>query len=123
VNNKPETIKIDEVEYVRKDSLSQPAETLSGMKYVIVRTQSAGVFAGYIKSKYGQEVTMKTARRLWYWVGAASLSQLAMEGVSSPDSCKFPIAVDTITLTQTIEIIECTQRAKESIEGVKIWQV
>jgi len=49
-------------------------------KYVIVRTYSAGVFAGTLVSREGREVTLADARRIWYWDGAASLSQLAMEG-------------------------------------------
>ena len=50
------------------------------LKYVIVRTYSAGVFAGNLKSRDGKEVTLTNARRLWYWSGAASLSQLAVAG-------------------------------------------
>ena len=46
-------------------------------EYKIVRTYSAGVFAGYIEARNGQEVVMRNARRLWMWSGAASLSQLA----------------------------------------------
>jgi len=91
-------------------------------KYVIVRTCSAGVFAGYIKSRKGQEVVMTNARRLWYWSGAASLSQLAMEGVSKPENCKFPCEVDEIEMLQVIEILTCTDKAKASIAGVPIWK-
>lgn len=53
-------------------------------KYVIVRTYSAGVFAGNLKSRNGKEVVLTNARRLWYWAGAASLSQLAVNGTSKP---------------------------------------
>lgn len=53
-------------------------------KRVIVRTYSAGVFAGELETKDGREVTLMNARRLWYWTGAASLSQLAQEGTSKP---------------------------------------
>lgn len=97
-------------------------KNMKSKKYVIVRTQSAGVFAGFIKSKKGQEVVMTEARRLWYWKGASSLSQLAMEGVKCPLECKFPIAVDEILLTQAIEILNVTKAAKASIEGVPIWK-
>ena len=90
-------------------------------KYVIVRTYSAGVFAGTLVSRKGQEVKLTNARRLWYWSGAASLSQLAVDGTSNPDSCKFPVAVPEIELTQAIEIIACTPRARKSIEEVPIW--
>lgn len=90
--------------------------------YVIVRTSTAGVFAGQQVSRNGKEIVLKNARRLWYWDGAASLSQLAMEGVSKPENCKFPREVKVITLTEAIEIIPCTEDAQESIKGVKIWK-
>ena len=110
-----ETITINGIEYVKK-------QTIEGMKYVICRTYSAGVFAGYLESRNGQEVVMRNARRIWYWDGAASLSQLAMSGTSKPESCKFPEAVDRVELLQAIEILECTEMAKKSIEACIIWK-
>ena len=92
------------------------------MEYKIVRTYSAGVFAGYLESRNGQEVVMRNARRLWYWSGAASLSQLAIDGVSDPDNCKFPEAVSKIELLQAVEILDVTEKAKSSIASVPIWK-
>ena len=91
-------------------------------KYQIVRTYSAGVFAGYIKSRKGQEVVMTNARRLWYWDGAASLSQLAMEGTTKPQNCKFPCEVQQVELLQAIEILEVTPQAEKSIKEVPVWK-
>ena len=88
--------------------------------FVIVRTFSAGVFAGYFESRNGREVVLTAARRLWYWAGAASLSQMAMTGTTSPAECKFPIAVDRVLL-EAIEILDCTEAARISIEGVPVW--
>jgi hypothetical protein len=88
----------------------------------IVRTYSAGVFFGEIESRDGQEVVMKNARRLWYWDGAASLSELATKGTKKPKSCKFPCPVDRITLLQAIEILDVTQKAQASIEAVPEWE-
>jgi hypothetical protein len=90
--------------------------------YVIVRTYSAGVFAGTLVSRKGKEVELSTARRLWYWDGAASLSQLAMTGTSKPQNCKFPAPVRNILLLEAIEIIPVTAKAKKSIAEVKVWQ-
>jgi hypothetical protein len=112
-------IEINGIKYVQKD---EPAETLNGMEYCIVRTYSAGVFAGFVESRNGQEAVIRQARRLWYWDGAASLSQLAMEGVKKPQNCKFPIAVDKIELTQVVEVLHCTDVAKKNIEGVPTWK-
>ena len=117
-----DVLTINGIEYVPKTSISRKAEKLDGMDYVIVRTYSAGVFAGYLAQRDGKEVTLKRARRLWYWSGASSLSQLAMEGISKPDNCKFPCEVDSIDLTEAIEIIVCTEKSRVSIKGVKIWK-
>jgi len=95
---------------------------ITGMKYCIVRTHSAGVFAGYIESREGQEVVMRDSRSIWYWDGACGLSQLAVEGTKKPENCKFTVSVPRRELLYVVEIIECTQKAKDSIEGVKIWK-
>lgn len=91
-------------------------------KYVIVRTYSAGVFAGILKARNGKEVTLENARRLWYWEVASSLSELAMKGVATPSKCKFPCAVTQVVLTEVIEIISCTDVAIKSIDSVKEWK-
>lgn len=91
------------------------------MKYVIVRTYSAGVFAGFLESRSGREVVMRNARRIWYWDGAASLSELATLGTAKPEKCKFPCAVDRVELLEAIEILDVTEKARESIESVTVW--
>ena len=101
-------------------------ETLIGKK-VIIRASRAGVFFGTLKDKQatpaGTEVELENSRRLWYWDGAASLSQLATEGTSKPGSCKFTVVVPQHNVLQVIEIIPCTEKAIKSIEGVKVWRV
>ena len=91
-------------------------------KNVIVRTYSAGVFAGTLVSRDGKEVQLANARRLWYWAGAASLSQLAVSGTSKPRDCKFPVAVPSVTLTEAIEILDVTPEAETSIKDVPVWK-
>jgi hypothetical protein len=80
------------------------------------------VFAGFLESRNGKEVVLTQARRLWYWDGAASLSQLAMEGTKRPENCKFPIAVDRVELTEAIEILDVRPDAQKSINEVPVWQ-
>lgn len=89
---------------------------------VIVRADRAGVFYGEIKERNGSEVVMTNVRRLWYWDGAASLSQLAMEGTSAPRNCKFTVYVPEMTILGVIEIIPCSEKAVASIEGVESWR-
>lgn len=93
--------------------------------YVICRTYSAGVHAGNLISESGdgKRVELANSRRLWYWDGAASLSQLAMEGTKKPENCKFPCEVTKIILTGYLEILPCTKKAIESIKKVPVWEV
>jgi hypothetical protein len=89
--------------------------------YVIVRTYSAGVFAGTLHERDGKVVTLTNARRLWYWSGAASLSELAVSGTKQPTDCKFPAEVGEVLLTEAIEILAVTDVARQSIAEVVVW--
>ena len=119
-----DTMIINGEEWVKKSTIPEANEMsvdLDGLPYCIVRTYSAGVFAGYVKERNGKEAIVLKARRLWYWEGAASLSELAMHGVSAPHKCKFPCEVESVELTEVIEVIPATVKARESIEGVPVW--
>lgn len=88
----------------------------------IVRCDRAGVFYGEIVSRNGQEVEMKDVRNIWYWDGAATVMQLAAEGVSKPNTCKFSVPVESQVLLEAIQIIPCTDKAVESLDAVKPWR-
>lgn len=92
----------------------------------IVRTYSAGVFFTpdeiQDRSSDGKRGVLTNARRIWYWAGAASLSQLAIDGTSKPAECKFPAPVSRIELTEIIEVLDVTKKAQKSIEEVKVWK-
>lgn len=89
----------------------------------LIRTYSAGVYVGYVKSRKGKEVILTNARCIWYWDGAASLKQLAMEGVKKPENCKFTMPVKEVLLTEVIEIIPMTKEAIKSVDSVPDWKV
>lgn len=91
--------------------------------YRIVRTKNAGVFAGNLVELNGQTGKVENARRLWYWSGAASLSQLSIDGVKFPKDCKFPQEVKWVVLNEIIEILPCTETAIKSIKEVPVWKV
>lgn len=92
-------------------------------RYVIIRSTNAGCFAGVLLTRNSEtSVTIARSRRLWYWSGAASLSQLAQEGTSKPKECKFPPHVDQQEIIGVIEILEVTEAARISIEGVPVWR-
>ena len=117
----PTTIQIDGVEYVRADSI--PATPLPNLTadWVLVRSKDAGVFVGVLTHRKDDEVQLTDARRIWYWDGAATLSELAMKGTSKPENCKFPQPVPFITVLGVCEVIPMTTQAVESIAGVKVW--
>lgn len=121
-----EEIDVNGKKYVLKSSILQSqkiATKRNNLPYKIVRTYSAGVFAGYLQKKEGKEVTLLEARRFYYWKGAASLSQLAIEGVKNPTECKFPSPVPKVVLTEAIEILDVTEKARLNIAGVPVWQI
>lgn len=96
---------------------------MSNTTKYIIRTDRAGVFYGEIKERNGDEVTMTNVRRIWYWAGANTLSQLAVDGTAKPEECKFTVYVPEMTILGIIEIIPCTDKAIASIEGVKEWRI
>lgn len=92
----------------------------------IVRTYSAGVFFTpkdiIERSADGKRGTLIDARRIWYWKGAASLSQLAVDGPQTPKECKFPASVERIELTEIIEVLDVSAKAQAQIEKVPVWE-
>lgn len=90
---------------------------------VIIRADRAGVFYGTLAEKDGTEVELKNCRRLWYWDGAASISEIALSGVTKPERCKFSVTVPSIIVTGVIEIIPCTEEAIISISNVPVWKM
>jgi len=114
--NTPTSITIDDVVYVRADSILAP----NGV-HVMVRSRDAGVFAGRLVCRTGDEVELSDARRIWRWEGAATLSELATRGTSKPSSCKFPASVPSIVVLGVCEVIPMTDRAVASIGTVPAW--
>ncbi|MDX8383725.1 MAG: hypothetical protein R8M45_06560 [Ghiorsea sp.] len=111
---------IDGVEYIKK------SETVKGnpegLRYCMVRTQSAGVFCGFVSEASGTMFTVLNARRMYYWAGAATLSQLSQEGTTKPSECKFPCEVPEVLLLGVLEVIPMTEQAIKSIASVAVWR-
>lgn len=117
---KTETIKFNDVEYVRKDSVKSAPETFEDI--VMIRTYSAGVHFGKLISRNGKEVELQNAYRVFYWSNACSLSQLAIEGTGAKNKDnKVAMAVPSIILTEAIEIIPMTELAYKNLTEI-IWK-
>ena len=123
--SEPKTIKINEVEYVRKDEANlQPAANLDGKPFVIIRSYGAGVFAGYLSERCDkhQRVTMDGCIRLWRWTGA-TLSQVARDGIAGTGENRFSVPTDNHIILGVVEIIPTTEQARTAIQGVTPWEV
>lgn len=91
-------------------------------KQVIVRANGAGVFFGTLKEKNGAECTLINTRKLYYWDGACAVEQLAVDGTTKPDNCKFTVWVKEIQIENVLQTIPCTKKSIDSLSSVKIWK-
>jgi hypothetical protein len=88
-------------------------------KYVIARCYAAGVHAGEVVSVDDDSVILKDSRRLWSWKAedGVALSGVAQNGLTSEGK------VDTlnpeIALIGVCELIPCSAKTRESIDGFK----
>lgn len=87
-------------------------------KYVIIRTYSAGVFAGTLKQRLGNKILLENSRRLWRWHTAnngVSLSEVAVHGINQGKSkiC----CIEPLKEIEPIEISLASEISQKSIEG------
>ena len=108
--------------FARIEEIKEKEKNQMKKQKYIVRCDRAGVFYGEIEGRDGREIKMRNVRCIWYWDGAATLLQLAAEGTTNPNNCKFTMTVDSLVVLDAIEIIPCTDRAIKSIEAVKEWK-
>jgi len=124
---KVDELVIDGVTYVPKEENSKNAVSTEGKKAVLIRSRDAGVHFGFLeKEDYtpsGKVVTLLKTRRVYYWDGAASLSQMALEGVAKPENCKFSVVLESIEVVNVIETLPLTEKAFDNLNKVKIWKV
>ncbi len=113
---------VNGIVYVRKDQQKENIPTKEGKPFVIIRGDRSGVFFGWLEFQEGKEAILLDARCAWYWSGAASVMQMSVDGVSNPNSCKFTVPVNKLKITDVIQVLECTQKAMDSLNAVKIWK-
>ena len=91
-------------------------------KYYVVRTYSAGVFFGRIIFRTEKNLVMDDCQKIHYWEGSAAVEQLAVEGVSKPQNCRFTVPVKGSVIREWIQILPCTDKAIKNLKGVPIWK-
>jgi len=120
--SKPKTMMIDEVKYIREDSIksSSPAINTDGLKYAICRSRNQGVMAGYVKEINGQCVELLSARQLWRWHSKFVLADLAEHGVQDSSRCKFSVEMSQPTLMlECCAVMYTTEFSRKSIASIE----
>lgn len=82
-------------------------------EFCVVRTWTAGVHMGVVAEQSGTAVLLKDARRLYRWQGAFTLNEVSQNGVAEASRISEP--VPAILLTQAIEVIPCSERARKNL--------
>lgn len=104
MTNKPETIKIDEVEYVRKDSVNS---TITGDIKILI-LQRGWVMVGYFK-KSGNECSLLRANVIRSWGTTKGLGEIAGNGPTintKLDKCFGLVEFDYLTVVACISCEE-----------------
>lgn len=87
-------------------------------QYCIARCYAAGVHAGIVEAVDGETVVLKESRRLWAWKAAdgVALSGVAQNGLAKTGN-KIDSVNPAILLNGVCELIPCSTKARESING------
>lgn len=98
----------------------------SGLKPVLIRSAQSGVHFGLLQfehdAPHGFSVVLKDSRRVHYWEGAASLSQMAMDGISNHSASRIAMQLPEIKIGWVIEIIPLTEEAFNNLTNAPVWK-
>lgn len=114
-----ETITINNVEYVRADSVVKKATpNAEGLRYAIVRSRDQGVICGFIESIEGQTVVVINARQMSRWSSRFVLLDVAEHGLTERWERKFSCEMsEPLVMTEACGILYCTDIAKDSLRN------
>ena len=85
-------------------------------KFVLVRTEKAGVNCGYLKEITINEIcwcVLTESRKIWRWRGANTLHELSTKGSHLTEFTRISEPVDECCLINVIEIIEVKDKKVE----------
>lgn len=118
---KPDTITIDDVKYVRADSVSaQDPKKYDGMDYCIVRSVEQGVMCGYVESIDGRTVKLHRARQIWRYDSTFVLVDVAEHGMRNPDKAMLSVAASNpVYMLEACGVITCTKNAANQLIRIK----
>lgn len=111
--SKPNTIRIDEVEYVRVDTLPGKAVVGSRGPLTLVRSYAAGVYIGELVSRTGDEVLLANARLIHTWKGAKTTLEIATLGVANGSNLSEK--VPEVTILGVIALLPVSTKAAATL--------
>ena len=114
----PKTMKIDDVEYVRADSVCKPHE-VDGLRYAIVRSRDQGVMSGFVESINGRCVKLIQARQIWRYDSTFVLPDIAEHGFRNASNCKLSVPMSQeMVMLEACGVLYCTKKAALEIIGL-----
>ena len=90
-------------------------------KKIIARIDRAGVFHGTLDYIDGEIIRLKDARRIYYWNGALSVTDIAAKGITG-GKVTIPVTTVEFMSDKVVELNECSEEASKSIEAIKPWK-
>lgn len=93
-------------------------------KKVLIRSYAAGVFFGTLESETytpaGKVVTLINSRRIHYWEGACSLSQVSQEGIKAGRVAMVERFKEVVNVVETTLLSDA---AIANLENQPVWKV
>ena len=117
----PKTIKIDEIEYVRADSVvSGEPDVCDGLEYAIVRSRDQGVMCGYVERIDGRAVTLRKARQIWRYDSSFVLPDIAEHGMRDPSKAQLSVAMSRqCVMLEACGVLYCTAAAGAQLRAIE----
>jgi hypothetical protein len=92
-------------------------------KICIIRSYASGVHFGEVietrDTLHGLSVTLKNSRRIHYWEGACSLSQVALNGIKTG---RVAMELPEIQVENVIEVIPMSEAAINNLKNQSVWK-
>ena len=90
-------------------------------KRIIARIERAGVFHGTLDYIDNDILRLKDARRIYYWNGALSVTDIAAKGITG-GKVTIPVTTVEFMSDNVVELNECSEDASKAIEEIKPWK-
>ena len=90
-------------------------------KKVIARIERAGVFHGTLDYFDSEILRLKDARRIYYWEGALSVTDMAANGLTG-GKISAPVTKVEFLADKVVELNECSNKSSKTIETIKVWK-